>query len=279
MQPGQPSRSAHGMALHRAAHQLLDEPLVFDDPFALPIIGENGSRTIRERAAWHRANAPIRAYTIGRSRYTEDALAEAVRARVGQYVVLGAGLDTFAYRNPHGLRVIEADSPATQAWKRSLLSRAGIAIPHSLRFAPIDFENETLAEGLAKAGFRPDAPAFFSFLGVAVFLAPETLARVARFVAALPKGSALVFDYGVPADALDADQLAERRTMAAELARVGEPMRSFFDTDALAQALRHLGYREIEDLGYREMNARYFAGRADGLQVGRNGRRLIHARV
>ena len=154
---GTPSGTALRVAAVRAAHRLLDDPVVFDDPLALSILGPEAEAAMR--ADPYRFNDPIsrglRASLIVRSRVAEDELARAVAAGVRQYVVLGAGLDTFAYRNPfEDLRVFEIDHPATQAWKRECLDKAGIAIPDSLTFAPVDFEEGvTLAEGLAAAGF------------------------------------------------------------------------------------------------------------------------------
>src|SRR5271165_4327165 len=168
MQEGKFSRTARRVAIRRAAHQLLDQPRVFDDPLALLIIGAETAQDLRTNPKEHHAfSRAFRAFMAARSRYAEDELARAVAYGVRQYVVLGAGLDTFAYRNPHpGLRAFEVDHPATQAWKREQLQAAGIAIPAGLTFVPIDFERQTLADGLARAGFDNGATAFFSWLGV-----------------------------------------------------------------------------------------------------------------
>ena len=136
-----------------------------------------------------------------------------------------------------------------------------------------------VADGLRDACFRNDLPTFFAFLGAVVFLELATVLQIVRFVGALPPGSAIVFDYGAAASTLDAQQLAERAHVAKGLASVGEPVKTFFDTDALAQSLRQAGFGTIEDIGYGEMNARYFDSRADDLRVSRNGRRLVRAGV
>ncbi len=276
---GQPSRSARGMALHRAAHQLMDSPLVFEDPLALRILGSDAKREILAQSAWHRANGPIRAFTAVRSRFAEDELQRSVAMGVPQVVILGAGLDTLAYRSGLPVRFIEVDGRATQTWKRARLREAGIAIPDSLVFAPIDFETQTLPDGLRHAGFRTDQPAFFSLLGVVTFLQPATVMDLAKYIGSLPRGSAVVFDYGLPPSALDAGQLAEREHIAKDMAACGEPLVTFFDPQELCSELGRWGFSEIDDFGYHEMNRRYLAGRADGLAVGRNGRRLIRARV
>jgi methyltransferase (TIGR00027 family) len=171
METGRPSATAFGAAALRAAHQLLDAPPAFEDPLALRILGPRVAAAIVEDPQRAGAPASLRALVSLRSRHAEQALADAVGRGVRQYVVLGAGLDTFAYRNPfgaRGLRVFEVDHPATQRWKRERLAEAGIEVPVRASFAPVDFERDTLADGLARAGFDADAPAFFSLLGVTV---------------------------------------------------------------------------------------------------------------
>src|SRR6202162_2165714 len=149
MQEGKFSRTAQRVAIRRAAHQLLDQPRVLDDPLALRIIGADAAEGLGTKPKEHHAfSRAFRAFMAARSRYAEDELARAVAEGVRQYVVLGAGLDTFAYRNPHpGLRVFEVDHPATQAWKREQLQAAGITIPPALTFVHIDFEQKTLGDG------------------------------------------------------------------------------------------------------------------------------------
>ena len=274
MQEGRPSRTALGVATHRAAHQLLDDPKVLDDPLALDILGP-------ERAAALRADpkstetSPIspylRAFTAARSRLAEDLLARAVEQGVGQYVVLGAGLDTFALRNPHppeALKVFEVDYPATQSWKQGLLAQAGLAVPESLTFAPLDFHELTLDQGLARAGHDPRRPTFFAWLGVTPYLTPEAVMATLGFIASCPAGSGVVFDYAISPELLDP---RGRKILEAILSRVeasGEPWHAYFDPTALAGELAALGFGRVRDLGQAGINARYFAGRADGLGVG-----------
>ena len=169
METGKASKTALGVAIRRAAHQLMDQPPVLDDPIALQLIGSAYPRHM-ERAS-HRVARDFRAFMAVRSRYVEDKLAEAVQQGTRQYVVLGAGLDTFAYRNRFpSLRVFEVDFPATQEWKKQMLARALIAVPAGLTFVPLDFEHHTLAEGLRDAGFDTREPAFFGWLGVIPYL-------------------------------------------------------------------------------------------------------------
>ena len=170
MQEGKPSQTALRVATHRAAHQLLDHPPVLDDPLALAILGPKRAEALRAnpRSAETSPISPyLRAFVAARSRLTEDELARAVARGVSQYVVLGAGLDTFALRNPHppeALRVFEVDFPATQAWKRELTASAGLSVPNSLTYVPLDFHEQTLAQGLAQAGHDPAKPSFLSWL-------------------------------------------------------------------------------------------------------------------
>src|SRR5580693_1539028 len=146
MQEGKFSRTAQRVAIRRAAHQLLDQPRVLDDPLALRIIGADAAEELRSNPKEHHAfSRAFRAFMAARSRYAEDELARAVAHGVRQYVVLGAGLDTFAYRNPYpGLRVFEVDHPATQAWKLEMLQKAGLGTAPGAVFVPVDFETDSL---------------------------------------------------------------------------------------------------------------------------------------
>jgi methyltransferase (TIGR00027 family) len=188
MKENQPSRTAQRVAMRRAAHQLLDDPKVFDDPVAILIIGKESASALQadpHQSETTRLSPYLRAFMAARSRYAEDELALGVQRGVRQYVVLGAGLDTFAYRNPYPevLHVFEVDHPSTQAWKRARLEEIGIAIPGNLTFAPIDFETQTLAEGLRSAGCDPGICTFFSWLGVTPYLTAEAVAATLRFIA------------------------------------------------------------------------------------------------
>src|SRR5271168_3230628 len=157
MEPSRPSRTALRVALRRAAHQLYDAPpLVLDDPIAVPILGDIYAAELHRTPT--RPDRPfsvaLRAFLVARSRYSEDNLARAVAQGVRQYVLLGAGLDTFAHRNPYPqLRVFEVDHPATQQWKRELLAAGSLPAPRNLTYVPVDFENQTLAEQLRASGF------------------------------------------------------------------------------------------------------------------------------
>jgi len=269
MQEGKFSRTAQRVAIRRAAHQLLDQPRVLDDPLALRIIGAEAAEELRSNPKEHHAfSRAFRAFMAARSRYAEDELARAVAHGVRQYVVLGAGLDTFAYRNPHpGLRVFEVDHPATQAWKRGQLEAADISIPPTLTFVPIDFERQTLADGLGGAGFDLGAGAFYSWLGVTPYLTREACTTTLSFVAKMPAGSGVVFDFAVDPLLLDAGQREALQALSERVARYGEPFQLFFDPRQLQDELMGMGFHRTEFLQGKELNARYFKDREDGLLV------------
>ena len=280
LQEREPSKTALGAAMLRAAHQMLDTPLVFADPLALKIVGVDAEAALRADLPLHSLpeRRSQRANIAARSRLAEDELTKAVASGVRQYVLLGAGLDTFACRNPYearGLRVFEVDHPATQAWKRERLLAAGIGLPNSLVFAAVNFERQTLGEGLAAAGFDASAPAFFAWLGVTIYLTREAIRETLKFVAGQLQGSAVVFTYSTPPDKLAPEQRAVFAARAKRVAAIGEPWRTFFEPPELAQELRNLGFRSIEDLGPAEIQARYFSGRSDGLQPGPAGHLML----
>jgi len=284
MKPDSASATAWTVAVRRAAHQVLDDPPVHRDPLALRMVGlESDPQPLKDPAGPARTplECRLRAFLAVRGRYAEDALHAAVGQGLRQYVVLGAGLDTFAYRNPYPeetLRVFEVDHPATQAWKRVRLSDAGIAIPEALTFVPVDFESTTLETGLLPAGFDPAARALFSWLGATVYLSAEAVWATLRFVGSLPAGSGIVFDYAVSPSLLGPGTRRALTALAHRVASAGEPFRTFFDPPVLQDRLKAMGFAEIDDLGPAELNDRYFRGRGDELQVGALAR-LMDARV
>ncbi len=283
LQPREPSRTAQGTAMHRAVHQLLDRPVVFDDPVALRILGAERVRKLaRDRALHETAGSrAMRAFLVTRSRYAEDELARMYRQGTRQYIVLGAGLDTYAYRNPHGgsLRVFEVDHPSTQAWKRTQLQEQGIALPHSLTFVPVDFEKQALAIRLRQAGFNRHAPAFISWLGVTMYLTRDAVMQTLAYVAqSCARGTEIVFDFSLPDAALSEKERLARNRRAARVAKIGEPWISNFDAAELAGDLLAMGYSQAGHFGAREANELYFANRSDGLGF-RGSARIMTARV
>ena len=267
------------MAQARAVHALLDEPIVFDDPLALRILGAEQEAALREDPFV--LNDPIqramRAGVVARARFAEDELARVVGAGVRQFVVLGAGLDTFAYRNPHAaLRVFEVDHPSTQQWKRRLLGEAGIAIPADLTYVPVDFEHQDLADVLAAAGFRRDQPACFSWLGVTMYLTEAAILETLRVAAGLAQGSSITFDFRVTDAVMNPVERVASQIVAQMIASMGEPWLSAFDPEDLRRKVLALGFTEARFIDGPELNRLYFHRRKDGLH---NNARLICARV
>jgi methyltransferase (TIGR00027 family) len=272
-----PSKTALRVALRRAAHQLYDaRPLVLDDPIAVPILGASYAEELGRTPT--RPDRPfsvgLRAFLVARSRYAEDNLAHAVANGVRQYVLLGAGLDTFAHRNPYpGLRVFEVDHPATQEWKRELLQTSGLAAPANLTYTAVDFERESLPGRLQATGFNASAPAFFAWLGVVPYLTLAAFRSTISFIGWQPAGTGLVLDYGQPRSALPFLEQLAHDSLASRVQLAGEPFQLFFTPPEIAGELS--AFRTVEDLGATEINARYFTGRSDSLKLlGRAGRLL-----
>ena len=269
MEEASPSKTALRVALRRAAHQLYDSPpLVLNDPIAVPILGDTYAEELRRTPT--RPDRPfsvsLRAFLVARSRYAEDTLVRAVDHSVTQYVLLGAGLDTFAHRNPHlQLRVFEVDHPATQEWKRELLMASALPAPANLTYAPVDFERQSLREQLHAAGFDPTVPTFFAWLGVVPYLTLEAFRSTTAFIASQPEGSGVVLDYGQPRSALPFLEKLAHDSLAARVKLAGEPFQLFFTPPKIAAELT--AFRNLEDIGSSEINARYFSNRTDNLKI------------
>jgi len=266
METGRASRTALRVAIRRAAHQVVDRPLILDDPIAVRLLGSGFDHDMER--AMHKVARDFRLFMVTRSRHTEDRLAGAVAEGVKQYVILGAGLDTFAYRNPfEALRVFEVDFPATQAWKREMLGEAAIPIPENLTFVPLDFEHKTLVEGLAEAGFDASAPAFFGWLGVVPYLTLEAFRATVGAIGRLPAGTAVSFDFAFPPETLSAKRRAVFETLAKRVEAAGEPFRLFFTSDEIEKELGGAGFSRVEQTDTDAMNELYFKDRADGLKL------------
>ena len=285
MEEGRPSTTAIGAAMARAAHFLwAEDPKIFQDHLALRLSGmeseaalqaaleaiqaELARRFTPEFAQKFYSYAPTVA--VLRQRYTEDELGKALERGVAQYVILGAGLDSFAYRRPDlaGIvQVFEVDYPATQQWKRARLREANITLPSNPTFVPVDFERQTLADGLRAGGHRPELPTFFSWLGVTMYLTEEAVFETLRYVASLAPGSEIVFEYSLPASLVDEENRRLLAVAQAYSAARGEPHLSQFEPTTLSARVKELGFTQVWDLEPEEANARYFAGRRDGLCV------------
>jgi methyltransferase (TIGR00027 family) len=272
VQAGQPSHTARGAAAYRAMHQTLEGGAIFSDPFAAKILDDETRARLDETAA-DPSLRPWRLFIAARSRFSEDTLAACVARGVRQIVVLGAGLDTFSLRNPHagqGVRVFEVDYPATQGWKRERLKQAGLAIPASLTFAPVDFERQSLADGLTAAGFHADRPAFFQWLGVVPYLSRDAVSLTLDFIAGVPE-SEVVFDYAEPFENYPAERRENVMAVAARAASLGEPWLSLFDPLALSQMLCNKGFGVVEDLGLAELTERFYGALKQGIVIGPGG--------
>lgn len=260
--PRAASGTAIGVAVMRAAHLILDgEPPVLNDTIAARLFPGDFEAKIRAQTDELQTAAALgfRSHVVLRSRFAEDALMDAAADGVEQYVLLGAGLDTFAYRQPswaHRLAIIEVDHPGTQATKRSGLDAAGIEIPPNVRFAGIDFEHETLAEGLARCGVDTARRTFFSWLGVMMYLTRDAIEATLRTVLSFPRGSGIVFTFAHTDSA--SSMLAEGSASA------GEPWLSYFTPDELGTLLRSLGFSHVSFLSREEAERRYYANRTDG---------------
>lgn len=271
MEAQKASKTAALTAMLRAAHQLVDdEPRIVDDPIAIGLVDDATREHIAARPAALLSPGLMipRAAVLLRSRYAEDLLTQAVAQGVVQFVILGAGLDTFAFRQPafaRRLQIYEVDHPATQAWKRERLAAAGVAVPDNLHWAPIDFEQKTLVAGLRDAGFDASRPAFFSWLGVTQYLTLPAIDATLKVVAGLPSPSTIVLSFMLPDVDLPSEEAAAARAVAEDAARTGEPWVTRISPQDLAVRLSQLGFREVVHLTPREANARYFAGRRDGL--------------
>lgn len=274
MQTGRVSKTALGVAIRRAAHQLVDHPPVLDDPLAVRLVGPGFRRQMKR--ATHPVARDFRAFMAVRSRYVEERLAEAVENGVGQYVILGAGLDTFAYRNSFpSLRVFEVDLPATQAWKRKMLGAAGIAVPGNLTFVPLDFERQVLAAELAGAGFDHRLPALFGWLGVVPYLTVTAFRATLEAIRRLPQGSGVSFDYALDPETLGPVGRTAFDVLSSRVAAVGEPFRLFFTADEMEVELRGAGFHRIEQRDTEQLNEMYFKDRADGLRLSGLGLGLL----
>jgi len=277
-----PKPSALSVARLRAAHQLFDTPAIFDDPLAVSMLGPAEAAEVQKDR--HPFDDPVsravRGSLVVRSRVAEEQWAKTAAAGIRQYVILGAGLDTYAYRHADAASacIFEVDHQDTQRWKRDRLRAAGIAEPACLTYVGVDFECDALADALADAGFEPQEPAFFSWLGVVVYLDEDAIERTLRFVASCTKGSGIVFDYVVAPELLSPRERLGLELVAARVAERGEPWKTYFDPEALTETLRSLGFSEVTHFTPQELHQRFFASRSDGLRMGGSSR-LILARV
>jgi methyltransferase (TIGR00027 family) len=278
-----PSRTCELTAAMRALHQTVDhEPKILIDPVAPRLIDP-----ANQLNGWFAPtlNHPFakrwRAGFVLRSRYAEDCLADAAERGIGQYLILGAGLDTFAYRQPswaRSLRIYELDHPATQRWKRERLAANHIEKPANLTFVPIDFEAFSLADALRTTDFSYGIKTFCSWLGVTPYLTPGAIDATLKFVLSLQPTSEIVFNFVLPTHLLFGIEAEAMRLVAQTSTEAGEPWLTSFLPDDLTVLLRVMGFCNVIHLTPEEANGRYFRNRSDGLEA-RYGERLVRAVV
>jgi len=278
MKPDEPSRTALMIARQRAAHQVLDHGAILNDPFAMKILRED-EKDVLQFANKHPLASIGRLCTTARSRIAEDALSGAVERGVRQIVILGAGLDTFALRNPHGarqIRIYEVDHPVTQAWKRERLAEAQIALPPWLIFVPVDFERDDVGEKLVAAGFQQNSAAFFSWLGVVPYLTEDAIGRTLDYMSSI-QDSEVVFDYMEPPEAFSEELRQIEKERTEQLQNIGERSDSRFEPAGMAEILRSHGFCDVEDIGFQEIAAKFGRG-VQGLAAGHAGVHVVHAK-
>jgi methyltransferase (TIGR00027 family) len=288
MKPGRGSRTAEGAAAFRASHTLYDDKPVFRDPFAIALTSPRWRRVLKSRVLhwlvvqrYLRDLRPVVAQVVGRARYAEDCLNEAIVHGVGQYVIVGAGLDSFALRRPElaaRLRVFEVDHPNTQALKQRRVAEARARVPLNLEFVAVDFEKESIAQALWRSTYKADQPAFFSWLGTTHYLTTDaTLGTLQAIASIAAPGSKLVFDYSLPRELLPEAALRVGKRLSKIVSHQTEPFLGRFKPEHLHAQVEAMEWQIVEDLSGEEQQRRYFAGRTDGL-VPTGGTHFLHLR-
>lgn len=271
MLPGQPSRTLLRSAIRKAAHQLLDKPPIFSDPIVVGLVPEASEQTIL--ATLDDPGAPdsklFRFLFAIRSRFAEDRLTQAAARGMRQYVMVGAGLDTFPWRQPNfakEMQIFAADHPASLAWTQERLREHGLSKPSNLTYVPIDLEDQRLDEQLAACGFEQGSTSFCSVLGVTQYLDRDAIDAVLKFASALKKSSEIVFSFAPPDDELDGPDLEAAIHSVARTAALGEPWKSRLRASDLIEQLTSLGFCEVFHLKPEQAQQRYFADRRDMLR-------------
>ena len=278
----QPEDTAVRVALWRALHVQVDAPPhVLEDELGLKLIAPEGNW--RSRPDMSEFTRPFRASILARARLIEDLVEEEINRGVRQYVILGAGLDTFAQRRPQlasRLTIFEVDRPEPQAWKRQRLGDLGFGIPPFLRFVPVEFEGGgPWWERVTAAGFNAEQPAVVASTGVSMYLTREAIVTTMRQVAALAAGSTFVMSFMLPLHQLDPN-VRPGVERAAEGARAnGTPFISFFMPSEMLALARECGFREVKHVSAAMLAERYFANRTDGLRPPNNSEELLVATI
>ncbi len=264
-----PDNTAVRVALWRALHALADAPPhVFEDTVGLQIA--NPDPDWRSRPDMSEFTRPFRASIVARARLVEDSLEEALQRGVDQYLILGAGLDSFAQRRPElaaRMRIYEIDKPGPQAWKRERLTALGLAIPPYLHLVPVDFEaGENWRQQLAEAGFDAARPTLVAATGLSMYLRREAVRTTLQEVAALAPGSILIMSFLVPIELADPELRIGMERAAQGASASGTPFLSFFTPEEMLRLARELGFKDAQHLSSGALAERYFANRSDGLR-------------
>jgi methyltransferase (TIGR00027 family) len=270
LQTNVPDSTAVRVALWRAMHVQIDSlPHVLEDEIGLQLI--NPDAGWQQRPDMHpQGTSGYRASIVGRTRLIEDLVVEQVSHGINQYVILGAGLDTFAQRRPDvasQLRVFEVDKPGTQEWKRRRLIELGFGIPDTLRFVPVNFEaGDSWKEKLTANGFDASQTAVISSTGVSMYLTKEANLTTLREIASLSPGSTLAMTFLLPLELIDPKERPQHQMVYEKARAAGTPFISFFEPSEIMALAREAGFKNAQHISRDNIIQRYFTGRTDGLQ-------------
>lgn len=268
--PGIPDSTAVRVALWRAMHVQIDsKPHVLEDEIGLQLASPDPNW--RQRPDMHpHGTSGYRASIVGRARLIEDLVNEQIKNGIHQYVILGAGLDTFAQRKPEvasQLRIFEVDQPGTQEWKRQRLIELGFGIPNNLQLVPVNFETgESWRENLMANGFDSSQPAVIASTGVSMYLSKEANATTLRQVASLAPGSILAMTFLLPLELIPPEERPQHQMVYERARAAGTPFVSFFKPSEIMALAREAGFEDAKHISRDNIIQRYFAGRSDGLQ-------------
>lgn len=275
-----PDNTAVRTALWRALHVELDSPPhVFEDVVGLKLVApEDGWRNRPDMSPFTR---PFRAAIVARARFVEDLVTEQAARGISQYVILGAGLDTFVQRKPElasNMQVFEIDQPATQEWKCRRLIELGFGIPPFLHHVPVNFEaGETWWKQLIASGFDSSKPSVMASAGVSMYLTKEAIMATLRQIATLAQGSTFVMSFMLPIELNDPEIRPGIERAAAGAAANGTPWLSFFTLTEILALAREAGFDKVEHISATALGERYFADRTDGLRPPSNSEELLIA--
>lgn len=261
-----PDNTAQRTALWRALHMEIDaKPFIFEDPWALRLAGPDAGWQNRPDMKFTK---PIRASIVGRARFVEDQVMQSLANGITQYVILGAGLDSFALRNPalqDQVQVFEIDQPDTLNWKREIILKHLKAIASNLRFVPVDFEKTTWWDALNEAKFDVTKPVVITCTGVTLYLSHQAIKEMLERMAGLAAGSVVIISFYAPVETLTGEDKALMEMSLKGAAASGTPMVSFFDAAQVQQMASEAGLKNCQTYDTKDLITRYFTGRSDGL--------------